>query len=124
MILILVAGALVGIYVLKKESADGRLLLWKITTQAITKRPWTGTGLGGFPAAYAETQAEYFSSGKASETEMLVAGCPEYGFNEFLQIVGTRSVWFIGFCIVVKLFLVPGGEKQADRGYRIVEKWL
>lgn len=62
-ILILVAGALVGIYVLKKESADGRLLLWKITTQAITKRPWTGTGLGGFPAAYAETQAEYFSSG-------------------------------------------------------------
>ena len=57
-----------------------------MTGQAIREQPWTGTGTGGFPAAYAEAQAEYFTSGKASETEMLVAGCPEYGFNEFLQI--------------------------------------
>lgn len=86
LILTLVAGASAGIYVLKKDSANGRLLLWKVTGQAIMEQPWTGTGLGGFPAAYAEKQAEYFASGKASETEMLVAGCPEYGFNEFLQI--------------------------------------
>lgn len=42
--------------------------------------------LGGFPAAYAETQAEYMASGKATEQEKLVAGCPEYAFNEYLQI--------------------------------------
>ena len=86
LVLISVAGALTGIFLLKKDSANGRLLLWKITEQAIMEQPWTGTGLGGFPAAYAETQAQYFASGKASETEMMVAGCPEYGFNEFLQI--------------------------------------
>ena len=86
LILISIAGSLAGIYLLKKDSANGRLLLWKITEQAIMEQPWTGTGLGGFPAAYAEAQAEYFTSGKASETEMMVAGCPEYGFNEFLQI--------------------------------------
>ena len=86
LILISIAGALAGIYLLKKDSANGRLLLWKVTGQAIREQPWTGTGTGGFPAAYAEAQAEYFTSGKASETEMLVAGCPEYGFNEFLQI--------------------------------------
>ena len=86
LVLISVAGALTGIFLLKKDSANGRLLLWKITEQAIVEQPWTGTGLGGFPAAYAETQAQYFASGEASETEMMVAGCPEYGFNEFLQI--------------------------------------
>ena len=86
LVLISVAGALTGIFLLKKDSANGRLLLWKITEQAIMEQPWTGTGLGGFPAAYAETQAQYFASGEASETEMMVAGCPEYGFNEFLQI--------------------------------------
>lgn len=86
LILISVAGALAGIFVLKKDSANGRLLLWKMTGQAIVEQPWTGTGLGGFPAAYAKTQAKYFGSGKATETEKMVAGCPEYGFNEFLQI--------------------------------------
>ena len=60
--------------------------MWKITTKAIQKQPITGTSLGGFPAAYAETQAEYMASGKATEQEKLVAGCPEYAFNEYLQI--------------------------------------
>lgn len=59
--------------------------MWKITAKAITEQPF-GTGLGGFPAAYAETQAGYFASGKGTDTERLVAGCPEYAFNEFLQI--------------------------------------
>ena len=86
LILISIAGALAGIYLLKADSANGRLLLWKVTGQAIREQPWAGTGTGSFPAAYAEAQAEYFTSGKASETEMMVAGCPEYGFNEFLQI--------------------------------------
>lgn len=86
LILVFLVAALVGIYVLKKDSADGRLFLWKVTGQAIAEHPWIGTGLGGFPAAYAEAQATYFVSGNASETERMVAGCPEYGFNEFLQI--------------------------------------
>ena len=37
------------LYSLKKDSADGRVLLWKITTRAIAEKPVQGTGLGGFP---------------------------------------------------------------------------
>lgn len=73
-------------YTLKKDSADGRFLMWKVTAKAIQKYPVIGTGLGGFPAAYAEAQAEYMTSGKASEQEKWIAGCPEYAFNEYLQI--------------------------------------
>lgn len=116
LILILVAGALAGIYVLKKESADGRLLLWKITTQAITKQPWTGTGLGGFPAAYAEAQADYFSSGKASEIEKLVAGCPEYGFNEFLQIGLEQGVFGLLVFVLLLSYSLFRGVKNRQIG--------
>lgn len=101
LILISIAGALAGVYLLKKDSANGRLLLWKVTGQAIMEQPWTGTGLGGFPAAYAEAQAAYFSSGNASETERMVAGCPEYGFNEFLQIGLEQGV--VGLMVFVLL---------------------
>lgn len=79
-------GGVSYLYSFKKDSADGRLLMWKVTAQAISKQPFSGVGLGGFPAAYAQSQAEYMTSGKATEQEKLVAGCPEYAFNEYLQI--------------------------------------
>ena len=116
LVLISVAGALTGIFLLKKDSANGRLLLWKITEQAIMEQPWTGTGLGGFPAAYAETQAQYFASGEASETEMMVAGCPEYGFNEFLQIGLEQGL--VGLMVFVLLlgYSLFRGVKNSQAG--------
>lgn len=75
-----------GIYNMKKNSADGRLFMWKITTLAIKESPLTGVSSGGFSAAYAKAQMDYFKSGKGSDTEKLVAGSPEYAFNEYLQI--------------------------------------
>lgn len=101
LILISTAGTLTGIYILKEDSANGRFLLWKVTGRAIMERPLLGTGLGGFPAAYAKAQATYFSSGEASETEKIVAGCPEYGFQEFLQIGLEQGL--IGLIIFVLL---------------------
>jgi hypothetical protein len=77
--------AATGMYYLKKNSADGRAFTWKISLQTIAKHPF-GVGLGNFPSAYGQTQAAYFVSGQATETEELVAGNPEYGFNEYLQI--------------------------------------
>jgi O-antigen ligase len=77
--------ALTGLYFLKKDSADGRLLTWKVSLQTVAKHPF-GIGLGNFPGAYGDAQTAYFASGQGSETEEYVAGNPEYGFNEFLQI--------------------------------------
>lgn len=75
-----------GIYHLKKDSADGRLLMWKITLRIIAAHPLSGVGNGHFAGAYGEAQAAYFASGNASPQEEHVAGSPEYAFNEFLQI--------------------------------------
>lgn len=84
-VMLLFAG-FAGIYTMKKDSANGRLLMWTVTAKAIGRQPVMGTGLGGFPAAFALEQADYFESGRASNVEKLIAGCPEYAFNEYLQI--------------------------------------
>lgn len=74
-----------GVYNLKRGSADGRLFLWKIATQAIAKEPVFGVGLGNFAGAYGQAQYNYFSKG-IDEKEAMTADCPAYAFNEFLQI--------------------------------------
>ena len=80
-----------GIYQLKKNSADGRALIWKTTLQVIAKHPM-GVGLGHFSGVYGEEQAAYFASGNYSNQEELVAGNPEYAFNEYLQIIAEFGV--------------------------------
>lgn len=84
--ILLIAGLGVGMYRMKQGSADGRMLMWKVSAMAIEKNPWTGAGAGHFPGIFGQTQAEYFSSGQGTPDEELVAGSPEYGFNEYLQI--------------------------------------
>ena len=99
---ILAGCAIAGVYGMKRDSADGRLLMWKVTGKAIAGQPLAGAGLGGFPAAYAEAQGEYFATGTATGQEKQVAGCPEYAFNEYLQI---GLVQGIGGLIVFVLWL-------------------
>lgn len=60
-IFLLVTGTLIGIYQLKKESADGRRLIWKVSSTLVASHPATGVGFGHFAGAYGEAQAAYFS---------------------------------------------------------------
>lgn len=80
---LLLGGA--GLFHLKKDSASGRLFMWKISCLAIAERPIEGYN-GHFAAAYGATQEAYFAKGDYSEQEELVAGSPEYAFNEYLQV--------------------------------------
>ena len=52
---------MVGVYVLKKDSADGRLLIWKISVLAMSDWPVLGVGLDHFCGTYGNTQAACFS---------------------------------------------------------------
>jgi len=81
----LVLSACIGMYCLKKDSADGRALIWKISLQTILHHP-QGVGIGYFSGSYGHEQAARFASGRGTEQEQYVAGNPEYGFNEYLQL--------------------------------------
>lgn len=86
-----------GAYMLKKPSADGRLFMNRISLMAISSNGMKGAGLGRFGAAYGEAQARYFGERMAisgddtdwtvlKESDRLTADCPQYAFNEYLQL--------------------------------------
>jgi tetratricopeptide (TPR) repeat protein len=85
MTVILLAVSLMGLFLLKKDSAWGRVFTWKIAAQTIQENPF-GVGLGNFGGSYGNAQAAYFASGAGTENEEHVAEGVEYAFNEYLQI--------------------------------------
>ena len=110
----------IGAYHWKKDSADGRLLMWKIAAQAVVEQPWQGVGWENVAGAYGDAQERYFASGVASEQEMHVAGAPEYVFNEYLQVAMAWGVpalcgilFLVGVCFYLghrgRMFGVCGG---------------
>ena len=100
MVLIIVGYAL---FQLKVDSANGRLLIWKVSVMAIVEKPLLGHGTGNFASAYGMAQEKYFSQKEFTSTEELVAGSPEYAFNEYLQIAVEYGVLFL---LVVLLIIV------------------
>ena len=95
-----------ALFQLKATSADGRLFMWKVSTLAIAESPVIGHGTGNFVSAYGRAQEDYFANGEYSEIEELVAGSPEYAFNEYLQVAVEYGIPFllvvslvIGFCL-------------------------
>lgn len=97
-----------ALYGLKKNSADGRLLIWKNTISQITDNP-TGVGVGYYAGSYGKYQAAYFMEGKGSPQEELVAGTPEYAFNEYLQICAEFGIIpFILFLALIVMVIISG----------------
>jgi hypothetical protein len=115
-IIIVISSALYGFYHIKKDSASGRFFLWKITTLAIQKEFPRGVGLGGFQNAYAQAQADYFKSGKASEIEKFVAGSPEYAFNEYLKVFLEQGLFGGILFLIITVFIIRGGIKNGQIG--------
>lgn len=75
----------VSAFFMKKDSALGRLHIWKIETRAIASAPLIGSGPGTAMGSYGAAQADYFESGQRSESYIKAASCPEYAFNEYLK---------------------------------------
>lgn len=85
--------AATGAYLFKRDSADGRLLLWKITSHAIASSPWGEENGRTFSALYGDAQERYFTGENYSESEAWVAGTPDFAFNEYLQTAAEQGVW-------------------------------
>ena len=90
-----------GVFHLKEDSANGRLLMWKVACHAIAERPWTGYGSEGFAAAYAEAQEHYFAEGRGTEEEIHVAGTPDHAFNEYLTVAVRYGLLGLGVMLAI-----------------------
>lgn len=102
--------ALVG---LKAQSAQGRVLMWKIGAKAMSGVPLAGVGWDHVAGAYGEAQEAYFSLNSDSG-EIAVAGAPEYLFNEYLQIGVAYGVpAFVVFILVLCMGVYRGVKGRA-----------
>jgi len=85
-VLIFILVSAFGLYILKKESVDGRLLVWRVTATLIGERPLTGHGADSFTREYMQAQADWFGSGRGTAAQVDRAGSPNYVFNELLGL--------------------------------------
>lgn len=105
-----------ALFQLKATSANGRLFMWKVSTFAIAESPVIGHGTGNFVSAYGRAQEDYFANGEYSETEELVAGSPEYAFNEYLQVAVEYGIPFLLVVSLVIGFSLWKGSSEGRTG--------
>ncbi len=96
---ILIAVLFAG-FQLKQESANGRLLIWKISKNIISDNPFFGVGFDNFKAHYMNYQADYFLVNKNPD-EMALAGKSIYAFNEFIQLTVENGVLGLIFLVII-----------------------
>lgn len=105
-----------ALFQLKATSANGRLFMWKVSALAIAESPVIGHGTGNFVSAYGRAQEDYFANGEYSETEELVAGSPEYAFNEYLQVAVEYGIPFLLIVLLIIAFCLWTGIREGRIG--------
>lgn len=98
--LLLLAG--IAGYYLKKDSADGRILVWKCTLDMIAEKPWWGHGIHSFKSEYMLYQANYFKAHPDSKYALL-ADNVQTPYNEYLLFIAEHGI--ILFVIILTSFV-------------------
>jgi O-antigen polymerase len=117
--LLLVLSLGLVLYYFKKDSADGRLLIWKVGGSMIeTKTLLFGKGFDAVLREYDKYQATYFTSNKASTNEIMLADQIGCVFNDYLHII--IEFGLVGLLLFVTLFIVI--VKKYSTGKTIIER--
>ena len=108
----------VVLYFFKKDSANGRLLIWRCTLDMVAERPVIGHGHGAFQAKYMLYQAAYLNAHPDSQYALL-ADNVLHPFNEYLLILSEHGLIGFGALTLSVFFLIcayrrnPNDEKSA-----------
>lgn len=91
-----------GLYKYKPQSANGRILVWKVTMNMIAEKPIFGHGPGGFNENYMYYQADYFTEDPKSPY-MQYSDNIAYPYNELLHIWTEQGI--IGLLLLLALLI-------------------
>lgn len=101
----IVLSGLFGIYKFKEDSANGRLLIWKVSTSIVNEHPVFGVGYDQFKAHFMNAQANYFSK-NSNLAEVMLSDNTYYAFNYPIQfMVENGLIGFFLLCITGLLCL-------------------
>jgi O-antigen ligase len=113
MVIAIVVALLYLMYMLKPQSALGRIFLWKIGFDAWLAHPIFGIGWSNVPGALGLAQEQYFAA-YPSSIFADIAGTPAYAYNEFLQIaIAFGLVGLIAFMIFIGIWILLA-YRQSD----------
>ncbi len=108
LLLVLFVGLFIGgtfiLYYQKKDSADGRLLIWKVSLKMIKDKPILGHGIRAFQAKYMDYQAEYFKNNPDSKYKLL-ADNVKHPFNEFIKVAVELGIAGLVVILLITLFI-------------------
>lgn len=99
----------VGLFLIKRDSALGRLLIWEVSCNMIKDNLIFGGGNGFFLAEYMRYQAEYFSSNPNSNYSLL-ANNVFHPFNEYLLFVIEHGIIAFIFLITFVFFIFKSNK--------------
>ena len=108
-----------GMYFLRPDSANGRLLIWYNTLAMWADNPLFGAGTGGWLANYMHFQADFFALRPSSSWGML-ADNAAYPYNEFLLIAAEQGLLGLSLAVwmLYEWFRYPsaGWEENCLKG--------
>jgi hypothetical protein len=94
------------VYNFKRDSADGRLLTWKLAGGVFKENFFTGVGKDNLPAALFNYQSEYFEHhDELKITEGQYVGETWFAFNDILQVATEFGVAGIALLMLVLLIV-------------------
>lgn len=117
LILIPLLGLLVFLlYRFKADSANGRLLMWRVSMEMIKEHPVLGWGHNGFTAHYMEYQAKYLTDNPDSPF-ILLADNVNNPFNEYLLVLVNYGLAGLSLLLVL-LILLFKSLKSLSEAYK------
>lgn len=111
---VLVIGTAVVLYTYRPASADGRLLIWKVSTYMIEDSPLWGHGTNSFANHYMNYQGDYFQIGEHTEEETLLASENTLAFNEVVRMACEYGIIGLLLCFGIGVSLILA-SKQFDK---------
>ncbi|MBO9203841.1 O-antigen ligase family protein [Niastella sp. MAH-29] len=107
-------------YQFKKDSANGRLLIYKVSMKMVMAHPFFGVGFDGFKTHYMAEQAKWFERiGMNESPDHILADNTFYAFNEPLQLLVENGIvvflLILVSLVLYKRFSFPIREKAIFR---------
>lgn len=109
----------------KGDSSQGRLLIYKISWSMFLENWATGIGFGNFQLLFGQYQAVYFNTAAYSQSELLLADNTYYAFNDYFQFVietgvGGSFLLFVGLVSLLALIRSACVNVLSDKGRLLV----
>jgi tetratricopeptide (TPR) repeat protein len=97
---------------LKKDSADGRVFIWKNCLQLAKEKPLLGHGIYSFTKEYNEQQINYFRQNPDDTKNGMLCDDALFAFNDYLQIATESGCIGLALFLLIVFFVFTARNKE------------